>query len=64
MDNDDIDKLSEKEKDKLIQDFENLISDRKFNNWLLYKGYIRMLKITDEMNKSIINIKTTNSLTK
>ena len=64
MDNKERDKLDESVKDMIICDYKKMLSDSTYNSLLFYIGYIKMLKITDEMNKSIINIKTTNSLTK
>ena len=58
------DKLDESIKDMIIRDYEDMLSNRKLNNRIMYNLYMSVLKINDRMNKRIINSKATNSLTK
>ena len=64
MDNKERDKLDGSVKDMIIRDYEAMLSNRKLNNRIMYNLYMNVLKITDKMNKAMINTKTTNSLTK
>ena len=58
------DKLDESIKDMIIRDYEDMLSNRKLNNRIMYNLYMNVLKITDKMNKAMINTKPDNSLTK
>ena len=58
------DKLDESIKDTIIRDYEAMLSNRKLNNRIMYNLYMNVLKITDKMNKAMINTKPDNSLTK
>ena len=58
------DKLDGSVKDMIIRDYEDMLSNRKLNNRIMYNLYMNVLKINDIMNKNMINTKTTNSLTK
>ena len=58
------DKLDGSVKDMIIRDYEEMLSNRKLNNRIMYNLYMNVLKITDKMNKAMINTKPDNSLTK
>ena len=58
------DKLDESIKDMIIRDYEEMLSNRKLNNRIMYNLYMNVLKINDIMNKNMINTKPDNSLTK
>ena len=58
------DKLDGSVKDMIIRDYEAMLSNRKLNNRIMYNLYMNVLKITDKMNKAMINTKPDNSLTK
>ena len=64
MDNKERDKLDGSVKDMIIRDYEEMLSNRKLNNRIMYNLYMNVLKINDIMNKNMINTKPDNSLTK